>query len=577
MANKGPSDKRAGRTTQTAGSLSAAAKAAKAAGAEEAAFELKPGATVVGVRLTEPMETGAKIASWRGQRSAGSPVTVHALLPGAKQRERDNFVKAAKRLAAIRAGQALPGVIPVNEVVLSADLYIAELSASGTMADLPVLDWEFNRKLGFVRRIGLILSQIHKNQLFHGCIRPQNILLDEQLEPVLSDIACVVIEDSFPGTAETRHEYWAYAAREVRQGQSPDARSDAFSFGRLLHFVLAGEDPDEPDDPIARLDRLRDAPPGLVRIIRKATQRDAGQRYASIDEMLDELGKYQQDGVGVLHPEGLEGKERSKETPAEDSLRERKEREVKKAEEKPKVRQAPIQVVVGAGEPDVDDPLEGARALVVGGIGLGVVALAGYLAFRGGEVTKQVQALGYAGAVLGSALLPGTRRPYWVRPVWAALCVVLVWLGDPWTWAAGEGRRAQFLRGKPAQRVAVVVDMARRGKKEFRELDLSGLDFSGANLAGVDFARTNLSGARFEAADLSNTKLVDADISHAEFGGANLEGADVSSSNGWRDALCDAKTRMPDGWRCDHDKPRSNQDIPEAPVRQAVKPAKSKP
>jgi hypothetical protein len=567
LANKGPSDKRAARTTQTQGTLTPAAKAAKAAGGAEATFELKPGATVVGVRLTEPIESGAKIASWRGQRASGSPVTVHALQPGAKQRERDNFVKAAKRLAAIRSGQALPGVIPVNEVVLSVDMYIAELSASGTMADLPVLDWEFNRKLGFVRRIGLILSQMHKNQLFHGCIRPQNVLLDEQLEPVLSDCGCVVIEDSFPGTAETRHEYWAYAAREVRQGQSPDARSDAFSFGRLLYFVLSGEDPDEPDDDIPRLDRLRDAPAGLVRIIRKATQRDAGQRYATIDEMLDELGKYQQEGVGVLHPEGLEGKERPKDPPAE----ERKEKEAKKAEEKPKVRQAPIQVVVGAGTPDVNDPLEGSRQLVVGGIGIVLLGAAGWLAFKGGDVSRAVQALGFAGAGLGSAMLPGTRRPYLARTVWLALCVALVWLGDPWSWAAAEGRRAQFTRGTPAQRVAAVVEMSRHGKKEFRELDLSGLDFSGKNLAGLDFARTNLSGGRFVGADLSNTKLTDTDISHAEFADANLEGADVSSSTGWRDALCDSKTRMPEGWSCDREKPRSNHDIPDSPVRPASK------
>ncbi len=524
----------------------------------EPAFELKPGSTVSGVRLVEPIETGAKIASWRGQRSGGSACTLHVLLKGSTTRERDTFLKAAKKLASLRDGTPIPGVVAVTEVSFAADLYIAELSASGTMADLPVLDWEFSRKLGFLRRIGLVLSQMHKKNLFHGCIRPQNILLDEQLEPVLTDVGVILIEDSFPGTAETRHEYWAYAAREVRQGQAPDARSDAFSFGRLLQFVLLGQDPDEIDDPLPRLDSLRDSPAGLVRIVRKATQRDAAQRHASIDELLDELARYATDQVGVAHPEGLEGKERPKEAPAE---AEKEKKEPKKAKPEEKVRVEPIQVVVGPRKADGKDPLAGTRAPAVGALGLVAVAGACGLAYRAGEVGKPILALGILGAVLGSALLPGTSRPYFARAIWAAVCVALLWFGEPLEWAAGEGRKARFLHGSPTERATAVVGLARHGRKDFRSLDLNGIDFGGKNLGGLDFSGTNLSSARFVNTDLAGAKLMDADVSHADFGGANLEGTDVGSTVGWRDALCDADTRMPTGWSCADGKPKSAHDI----------------
>jgi hypothetical protein len=532
--------------------------------------QLQPGATIAGVRLIEPIETGTKVASWRGQRSGGSPVTIHALLPGARNRERDTFLKAAGRLAAMRKEQFMPGLVAVSDVVSAANLYVADGTASGTLADLPVLDWDFARKLGFVRCIGLVLSQIHRTRMFHGCVRPQNILLDEQLEPVLSDVGVIVLEDSFPGTAETRHEYWAYAAREVRQGQAPDARSDVFSFGRLLHFVLAGEDPDEPDEPLPKLDKLRDSPPGLVRIMRRATQRDPAQRYATMDALLEDLGRYQEaDQVGIVHPDGLEGKERPKEAPSEPeappSRREPKKGDAKKSDaESEKSRQpnqAPIQIVVGPTRDESTDPIAGGRSLVIAAFGLAMLGGAAAMAYKNGEVTRPVQALAIGGTLFFSACLPGTRRWYLMRPVWAAVCITLVLLGDLAGLAADEGRKAKFMRGSPSQRANAVVGLARRGRKIFRNLDLSRVDFTGKDISALDFTGTKLVEARFVDANAAGAIFVDADLSHADFAGASLEGAEVTGSVGWRDALCNKDTRMPKNWRCVDGKPKSEHDF----------------
>ncbi|MBM4360338.1 MAG: pentapeptide repeat-containing protein [Deltaproteobacteria bacterium] len=559
-------------------------------------FEPKIGASVSNVRLTEPIESGAKLASWRGKREGGSSVIVHVLLPEASKRERDTFVRAGQKILAARTQQFLPGIVPLVEVIPSAAVAIADFDASGTLADLPVLDWEFTRKLALVKRLGLILSSLHGRGIFHGCMRPQNVLLDDQFEPVLSDVGSLVLEDSFPGTADTKHEYWSYAAREVRQGQAPNARADVFALGRLLHFVLVGDEPNEPDENLPKLDALADAPAGLVRIVRRATSRDPAQRHESIDQFIDELGRYTDtNAVGLAHPDGLEGKEKRRDTmtppvpegrpsvrgeiPKADPKRsETSRKEPKKSEsgkfeapskpeaaKKPegeKARVVPMQVVFSTvKEEESIDPLAGKLGFWVGVAGILVLAAAAGLAFRSGEVTRNFLIVGVAGAVLASAWLPGFSRWYLLRPLWIAACVSLVIFGEPLELAAGAGRQAKFAKGSPAQKGAALVSLASHGRKQFRDLDLTGADFTAQDIPAVDFTGTKLTGAKFERSTLSRVNFSDADIAHADFRGARLDGAQVSASVGWRDSVCDDRTVMPEGWSCVDSNPKSAHDI----------------
>ncbi len=552
-------------------------------------FELKVGATVAGVRLVEPIERGVKIASWRGQRSGGTPVTLHALLPGATDRERGLFVRAAGRLVALRRDQFIPGVAPVTDVVPSADLYIAEVVASGTMADLPVLGWDFEKRLAFVQRVGVVLGTMHQARLFHGCLRPQNIMLDEQLAPVLADIGAVNIEDSFPGTAETRHEYWAYAAREVRQGAAADVASDVFSLGRLLYFVLAEEDPDEPDEDLPRLARLRDCPPGLVRIVRRATAREPSKRYEDVDTMLAEIGRFgHAQSVGASHPDAPEEKSRRREASEgrsdskkgelrageprrSDATSEPRRPEPKRPEPKrpePK-REAPRSsssaqdsaFALGAARRSTD-PLIGRVPLVLGGTGVTVLGVVAYLAYSTMNAKPWMALGGILGALLVSALLPATDRPLVVRPVWAVLCASCALLANPWAKLADAGLNERLSGITPSEKTHVIRGMLFSGRTSFVALDLSEVRLGGMRLAGVDFSGAKLDYCDMTNADMKSTKLSEADVTNCNFRGADFTGADVDVSIGWRESKCDDTTKMPEAWRCEKGAPKSKFDIP---------------
>jgi len=71
---------------------------------------------------------------------------------------------------------------------------------------------------------------------------------------------------------------------------------------------------------------------------------------------------------------------------------------------------------------------------------------------------------------------------------------------------------------------------------DFRDMDLTGIDFSRAFLEGADLRGADLSGANFEGAvlakaDLRGAKLVATRLRQANLGGANLEGASLERAD----------------------------------------------
>ena len=114
-------------------------------------------------------------------------------------------------------------------------------------------------------------------------------------------------DSSYDGPSDMKHDYSAYAAREIRLGEKPTTLSDVFSVGRLLYFALLGEEPDEEDDDLPLLRALNGQPPGLVRIIRKCTTRERERRYSDMAALVADLSNWEVAGdVGLKHPEGEE-------------------------------------------------------------------------------------------------------------------------------------------------------------------------------------------------------------------------------------------------------------------------------
>jgi hypothetical protein len=534
---------------------------------------------IAGARLVELLAGGERIRLWRAQRSDGSPATLHALYEEASARERDTFLQGARKLAAVTRNRPLPGLVDIAAVVPSEHVYIARGGVQGTMDDISVLGWGVRETVEFSKRLASAVRECHAQGIVHGCLRPANVLLDDDLHPRLSDVGMLVLDDSYEGPSDMKHDYAAYAAREVRQGQRPDVKSDVYSLGKMIYFALHGEEPPIVLEPVPLLAELEHGPPGVVRIIRKCTLRDPAGRYGTIGELIEDLERHEEkERVGIKHPEGREGLDRpsydggpprdgerpSRPAPAPSSAGTRTPPKAPDSQRPQAVPRAPVSEkqpqpsavrAVRAAEPAAEDLLPPMAARLVGVVGLVLVCGGLALAWSSGKAATSSTAIVIAGSVMFSLLLPVVGNAAVSRFGAALLFGLAAWLVDPVTLVAAHARDARFKKGSPQERGMRVQQAKDGGQRDFRRIDLSGVDLSGMDLSSLQLDGAKLRDAVLRGATLSLATLSETDLTGADLSGADLAGVDVAASVGWVDARCDGATKMPDGWKCEDNKP----------------------
>lgn len=531
---------------------------------------LAEGDTVAGSTLVEPIARGERLSCWRAKREDGSPSTVHILTRAADPRERRNFLEGARRLQNLTRSRPIKGVMEVVEIAAMELAYLGRGGAVGTMEDISVLGWGTKETVAFVRRVSRALRELHDAGVHHGCLRPGNVLIDAELRPRLADVGMVVLDDSYDGPSDMKHDYSAYAAREVRLGEKPSVLSDVFSVGRLLYFALLGEEPDEDDEDLPLLRSLNGQPPGLVRIIRKCTTREPERRYPDMAALVADLSNWEVAGdVGLKHPEGEEAREAPDDEeappssrrggapsarpsasvrPAAPSMAEAEER----AEPAAKV---PVMSVSIRDDPD-EDILTPTQSRL-GGL-LGAVIVAGTLVLH--YVTATPSTAGIVAVLVGviglSLSVPVLgNAPVASRLVAALVLGLAVFAADPVGEVAEAGRRAKLAKGSPVERATRIESLAKRGYADFRDIDFSGIDFANLRLAGARFDGARLAGANFTGAKLNGASLAKADVAGAIFNGADLSGVRTTEAMGWLESRCDDDTVMPAQWICEEGRP----------------------
>jgi len=161
----------------------------------------------------------------------------------------------------------------------------------GLFRDLPWSDWPLEERLRHFKAFVEVVQRFHENQEPVGTLSPRYITVDEELRPFL--LGPRLAPRSGP-----------YVAPETASERILDLRSDLYSLGRLLYFVVAGEDPPREAAEVPKLEELSKFPAGIVRIIRQATCIDPDARYPTIDAFLADLARYRKHKkVGLEHAE----------------------------------------------------------------------------------------------------------------------------------------------------------------------------------------------------------------------------------------------------------------------------------
>lgn len=162
----------------------------------------------------------------------------------------------------------------------------------------------------YIEQIASALDYAHQHGCVHCDVKPANILLDESGCVVLSDfgIARAMRPDTPLAQQDGKTDEILlgtpnYVSPEQALGQSLDGRSDIYSLGITLFYLLAGRPPFHADSSIALallhvhapapslLEVRADVTPQIDRVIRKALAKSPSDRYQRANEFSTAFGR----------------------------------------------------------------------------------------------------------------------------------------------------------------------------------------------------------------------------------------------------------------------------------------------
>ena len=212
------------------------------------------------------------------------------------------FEEEARAVAQLRH----PNIIQVYDFDHDDDVYyiVFEFVPGETLQDRLKRLHETGRRMDIEKTISIgasladALDYAHSRNLIHRDVKPANVMLNVNNEPVLMDFGIVKIMGGTQHTATGAVMGTArYMSPEQIKGERIDERTDLYSLGVVLFEMAGGRPPFEADsamtimmmhinDPVPDLRQLRpEVPPGLTNIINKTLSKEREQRFARAAEI----------------------------------------------------------------------------------------------------------------------------------------------------------------------------------------------------------------------------------------------------------------------------------------------------
>jgi len=170
-----------------------------------------------------------------------------------------------------------------------------------------------------IATIAEIMQSLHDQGVYHGDLKPQNILVRSSGEPVITDFGCAA-SPSHDGrsSSQTFSGTLGFASPErLVNHHAPNASQDVYSLGATLYYLLTGRTPIETDRPIAAIYHLLQndipapshwdsaIPRELDSVCGKCMHHLPDQRYASMKDLTDDLQRYAQGRLPIAHSTSL--------------------------------------------------------------------------------------------------------------------------------------------------------------------------------------------------------------------------------------------------------------------------------
>lgn len=216
------------------------------------------------------------------------------------------FVDSFRRESQAAAGLESPNIISVYDVGREGNIHFIVMEYIDGMSLSDVIKVEapmdYKAAISITKQIASALSVAHKHNIIHRDIKPHNIMMKSDGTAKLGDfgIAKAVSDSTLTETSKIIGSVHYFSPEQAR-GSYVDERSDIYSLGIILYEMLTGKVPFDGDNPVqVALMHINDEiippsrivsgiPPALEKVVMKATDKFQTNRYASADEMLEDL------------------------------------------------------------------------------------------------------------------------------------------------------------------------------------------------------------------------------------------------------------------------------------------------